>query len=262
VTTAPQPLFLAVGASLPVVAVNHLEGHVLTPRLTEGLPYPFLALLVSGGHCLFVIAHSLGKYERIGTTIDDAPGEAFDKVAKLLGLGYPGGPAVEAAARNGDAGRFAFPRPLAKRKDCDLSFSGLKTAVRQVVLEFSENPPVDDICASFQAACADSLASKTERALERFRGTYPDIICRFAVVGGVAANKELRAALEQVCNNQGASFAAPPLGLCTDNGAMIAWAGLERCAAGLFDPVQPKPRFPLAENVSSDLWSGKRGPKV
>lgn len=254
---------LALGADKPLVAVNHLEGHVLTPRLTDGVAYPYLALLVSGGHCLFVIAHGLDDYERIGTTIDDAPGEAFDKVAKLLGLGYPGGPAVEAMARGGDSTRFALPRPLMNRPGCDLSFSGLKTAVRSVAMENERDPAlIRDLCASFQAASADTLARKAGRALARFREDYPDVPPILAVVGGVAANGVLRGALEAICAENSARFIAPPPMLCTDNAAMIAWAGLERFAAGLMGTLSPRPRFPLARNVDESLWSGKRGAKV
>ena len=239
---------LALAHGLPLVAVNHLEGHALTVRLTDGLAFPYLLLLVSGGHCQLLAVAGVGQYRRLGTTIDDAVGEAFDKTAKLLGLSYPGGPAVEAAARYGDPARFAFPRPLSGRATCDFSFSGLKTAVRTAVEALGKPTPQDiaDICASFQAAVADQLAERTARAMATVSALQP--APRHCVVaGGVAANHALRARLGAVAAEQGFTLVAPPLRLCTDNAAMIAWAGLERLALGLTDGLDApaRARWPL-----------------
>ncbi len=259
---------LSLGSGVPLVPVNHLEGHALTPRLTDGLAYPYLMLLVSGGHCLFLIANGPGDHERIGTTIDDAPGEAFDKVAKMLDLGIPGGPKVEAMARGGDAARFRLPRPLMDRPGCDVSFSGLKTAVRmardaRVAAGGMEARDIADLCASFQAAARDVLVEKSRRAMALFRERLPGGASPgFAVAGGVAANAALRAGLETLAREEGFEAVFPPLALCTDNGAMIAWAGLERHAAGLTGELVPKPRFPVASNPMAGVWTGKRGAKV
>ncbi len=264
---------LAKATGLPLVGVNHLEGHALTPRLTDGLAYPYLLLLVSGGHCQLVEVAGLGDYRRLGGTIDDAPGEAFDKVAKMLGLGFPGGPEVERHAASGDPARFAFPRPLLDREGCDLSFSGLKTALRRARDELSEaqggltRQDVADLCASFQAAAGEALAEKTRRACALFRSRHPEKnhpgAGRLAAAGGVAANRELRARLEQAAAGEGFTLTAPPLKLCTDNGAMIAWAGLERFAAfGASETVSARPRWPLDEDATPMLGSGKRGAKA
>lgn len=259
---------LGLGSGKPLVAVNHLEGHALTPRLTDALPYPYLMLLVSGGHCLFLTVRGPGDHERIGTTIDDAPGEAFDKTAKLLNLGYPGGPMVEQAALKGDEKRFPLPRPLMDRPGCDVSFSGLKTAVRmardaKIADGGIDGQDIADLCAGFQAASRDVLTGKSKRAMARFREEFPDVTNPgFAVAGGVAANIVLREAMEAAASEAGFAFSAPPLSLCTDNAAMIAWAGLERYAHGLEGEIVPKPRFPIASNPSSAIWSGKRGAKV
>src|SRR5690606_8508295 len=213
---------LAAGSGLPLIGVNHLAGHALTPRLTDGIGYPYLMLLVSGGHCQFLSVAGPEQFTRLGGTIDDAPGEAFDKVAKLLGLPQPGGPAVEAAARTGDPRRFALPRPLLDRPGCDLSFSGLKTAVlrqRDALVAAQgglHEQDRADLCAGFQAAVAEVLAEKSRRALAL--SPVPVL----AVAGGVAANASLRAALQAVATQAGADFLAPPLRLCTDNAAMIA----------------------------------------
>ncbi len=259
---------LAAATGLPLIGVNHLEGHALTPRLTDGLAYPYLLLLVSGGHCQFLAVAGLGDYRRLGGTIDDAPGEAFDKIARALGLGFPGGPEVERAAATGDSTRFAFPRPLIERDDCDLSFSGLKTAVvraRDALVAAQGGlwrQDVADLCAGFQAATAEVLAAKTARALRRFRAAHPGAQ-GFAVAGGVAANACLRAALAAAARAEGVSLTAPPLALCTDNGAMIAWAGLERHAAGLApEPVAARPRWPLDTTAAPMLGAGKRGAKA
>jgi len=255
---------LAAATGLPMVGVNHLAGHALTPRLTDSLPYPYLMLLVSGGHCQFLAVEGPAQFRRLGSTIDDAPGEAFDKVAKLLGLPQPGGPPVEAEAAQGDPTRFAFPRPLLDRPGCDLSFSGLKTAVLRardsVVAEKGGLTVQDraDLCAGFQAAVADVLAEKTRRALLAFP------VSAIAVAGGVAANTALRARLETVCATAGTHFLAPPLALCTDNAAMIAWAGIELFQSGQRDgaDLSARSRWPLDESAAPVIGSGKRGAKA
>ncbi|MFQ5955794.1 MAG: tRNA (adenosine(37)-N6)-threonylcarbamoyltransferase complex transferase subunit TsaD [Kiloniellales bacterium] len=235
---------------LPFVAVNHLEGHALTVRLTDGLDFPYLLLLVSGGHCQLLVVSGVGRYRRLGGTVDDAVGEAFDKTAKMLGLGYPGGPAVEAAAAAGDATRFALPRPMLGRDGCDFSFSGLKTAVHHAVQGLPDSPVSDqdaaDLAASFQAAVADVLADRCARAMAAFRDAHPDGMS-LVVAGGVAANRALRARLRALAEAEGFAFLAPPPDLCTDNAAMIAWAGLERLRLGLSDGLDfaPRPRWPL-----------------
>lgn len=261
---------LAAGRALPLWGVNHLAGHALTPRLVADIPFPYLLLLVSGGHCQFLSVEGPESFVRLGGTIDDAPGEAFDKVAKLLGLPQPGGPAVEAEAARGDPLRFAFPRPLLDRDGCDLSFSGLKTAVRRArdrrVAERSGLSRSDraDLCAGFQAAVAETLAEKTRRALRTFTGRAPGLRPVLAVAGGVAANGRIRAALEVVAAAAEARFLAPPLALCTDNGAMIAWAAAERMPAGLPDglALSARPRWPLDDRASPLLGAGRKGAKA
>lgn len=260
---------LAAGAGIPLWGVNHLAGHALTPRLTDGLSFPYLMLLVSGGHCQFLIVDGVDRFQRIGGTIDDAPGEAFDKTAKLLGLPQPGGPAVEAEAMLGDARRFAFPRPLLDRPGCDLSFSGLKTALlraRDALVAEKGGITVQDrrdLCASFQEAVAAVLGEKTRRALAVYQDRNPAEPA-LAVAGGVAANKAIRAMLETVADAAGARFLAPPLRLCTDNAAMIAWAGIERARAGLGSAADlvARPRWPLDATAAPMIGSGKKGAKA
>jgi N6-L-threonylcarbamoyladenine synthase len=239
---------LASARGLPFLAVNHLEGHALTARLTDGLDFPYLLLLVSGGHCQLVAVEGVGRYRRLGGTVDDAVGEAFDKTAKLLGLGYPGGPAVERAAADGDPHAVHLPRPMAGKPGCDFSFSGLKTAVRQARARIArfDDAAAADLAASFQAAVADVLADRCAHALESFRAEHGQA-GPLVVAGGVAANAQLRRRLHAVAADAGARLVAPPLDLCTDNAAMIAWAGLERLALGLSDPLDfaPRPRWPL-----------------
>ncbi len=234
---------LAFAHEKPFLAVNHLEGHALSVRLTEPVTFPYLLLLVSGGHCQLLTVRGPGDFVRLGTTIDDAVGECFDKTAKLLGLGFPGGPAVERTARSGDAQRFALPRPMWKKPGCDFSFSGLKTAVRQAVekLPPSDSQAIADLCASFQRTVSDVLADRCGNALAL--APSPTLV----VAGGVAANLYLRGRLEEVAARHGASLVAPPVKLCTDNGAMIAWAGLERLRLGKTDGLdfRPRPRWPL-----------------
>ncbi len=255
---------LAAATGLPMVGVNHLAGHALTPRLTDNLPFPYLMLLVSGGHCQFLAVEGPDRFRRLGSTIDDAPGEAFDKIAKLLALPQPGGPHVETEAELGDPRRFAFPRPLLDRPGCDLSFSGLKTAVLRardtLIAQHGGLRMQDrrDLCAGFQAAVADVLAAKTERAVQAFPAPA------LAVAGGVAANRAIRAMLETVAHRNGATFTAPPLRLCTDNAAMIAWAGIERFRLGHRDgaDLAARSRWPLDEAASPVIGSGKRGAKA
>ncbi len=243
---------IAAAHDLPFFAVNHLEAHVLTPRLTHAVDFPYLALLASGGHCQLVAVAGVGRHRLLGATVDDAAGEAFDKVGKMLGLGYPGGPAVERAAACGDAERFALPRPLRGRPGCDFSFSGLKTALRHAVEALPPGPLADtdiaDLCAGFQEAVADAMADRTANAIALFRGLCPGGATLVAA-GGVAANRVLRARIESVAQAHGLAFVAPPPRLCTDNAAMVAWAGIERLALGLADGLDfaPRPRWPLEE---------------
>ena len=242
----------AIAAALgrPFIAVNHLEGHALTARLTDGLDFPYLLLLVSGGHCQLLAVEGVGRYRRLGTTVDDALGEAFDKTAKLLGLGYPGGPVVEKAAKSGDAKRFPLPRPMLGRAGCDFSFSGLKTKVRQTVEALPDGKPTRkdaaDIAAAFQRAVEDVLADRAGNAIDVFRKSHPGN-GTLVVAGGVAANAAIRARLEGLAREKGFRFLAPPARLCTDNGAMIAWAGVERLRLGLTDGLdfKARPRWPL-----------------
>ncbi|WP_207484661.1 tRNA (adenosine(37)-N6)-threonylcarbamoyltransferase complex transferase subunit TsaD [Arenibaculum pallidiluteum] len=235
---------------LPFVAVNHLEAHALTARLTDPeLRFPYLLLLVSGGHCQLLAVEGVGRYRRLGTTIDDAAGEAFDKAAKLMGLGYPGGPALERAAQGGDPARFDLPRPMKGRPGCDFSFSGLKTAVRLAVDSLPaplSDADRSDLAASFQQAVADSLADRCKRAIAAFRAEHPDGTA-LVVAGGVAANAAIRQRLRLLAERAGLRFVAPPLRLCTDNAAMVAWAGVERLRAGSADGLDfaPRPRWPL-----------------
>ncbi|WP_417806339.1 tRNA (adenosine(37)-N6)-threonylcarbamoyltransferase complex transferase subunit TsaD [Thioclava sp.] len=260
---------LAAGAGLPLIGVNHLAGHALTPRLTDGLDFPYLMLLVSGGHCQFLIAKGPEDFTRLGGTIDDAPGEAFDKVAKLLALPQPGGPAVEVEATKGDPKSIPLPRPLLDRPGCDMSFSGLKTAVLRardkIIAQHGGLPRAQraDLCASFQAAVADVLTEKSRRALHDYLAYAPKRPA-LAVAGGVAANKAIGASLETVCVELGAEFLAPPLRLCTDNAAMIAYAGIERFRAGARDGMDlaARPRWPLDQTSPALLGSGKKGAKA
>ena len=240
---------LAAALGKPLLAVNHLEAHALTARLTDGVAFPYLMLLVSGGHSQFVLVRGVGDYRLWGTTIDDAAGEAFDKVAKLLGLGQPGGPEVERQALAGDASRFRLPRPLLREARLDFSFSGLKTAVRlaaEAAAPLSDGD-VADICAGFQAAVTDIVGARARAALARFRAELPEQRPVLVVAGGVAANRAIGARLRAVADEAGAQLVVPPAALCTDNGAMVAWAGAERLALGASDglEVAAKARWPL-----------------
>jgi len=253
---------IALTHNKPFVAVNHLEGHALTVRLSEQVKFPYLLLLVSGGHCQLLAVEGIGKYKRLGTTIDDALGEAFDKSAKLLGLGYPGGPHVEkAAALSENPERFSLPRPMKGKPGCDFSFSGLKTAVRQTAEKLPPGPfkdeDLNDLCAAFQVAAADTLVDRCTRALKMFKRDYPNGNT-LVVAGGVAANKAIREQLSQMCDKHKMQMVAPPLKLCTDNGAMIAWAGLEAFKAGQRDTLDfaPRPRWPLDPDAPKAAYAG------
>ncbi len=261
---------LAAGSGKPLISVNHLAGHALTPRMTDGTSFPYLMLLVSGGHCQFLIVHAADRFTRLGGTIDDAPGEAFDKTAKLLGLGNPGGPLVEKEALQGEARRFKLPRPLLDRAGCDMSFSGLKTALRRardLIVDEKGGLTVQDradLCAGFQAAVADTLIEKTRRACLAFIEQTNTKMPVLAVAGGVAANTAIRHGLQGLCEKQGFAFLAPPLKYCTDNAAMIAWVGVEKYRAGDFSSMAmaARPRWPLDQTAKPMLGSGKKGAKA
>lgn len=260
---------LSAALGKPLYGVNHLAGHALTPRLTDDVAYPYLMLLVSGGHCQFLVVNGPDDFTRLGGTIDDAPGEAFDKIARLLALPQPGGPSVELAALTGDAKRFKLPRPLLDREGCDLSFSGLKTAVLRtrdkVVAEKKGLTKQDqsDLSAGFQACVVDVLVEKTRRAFALYltHGPAKPALC---VAGGVAANMAIRAGLETLCTEFEADFIAPPLELCTDNAAMIGYAALEQMTVQ--DPddmtLSARPRWPLDQISPAMLGSGKKGAKA
>ena len=246
---------LALVTRKPLLAVNHLEAHALTARLTDNLPFPYLLLLASGGHTQLVAVRGVGDYVRLGSTVDDAIGEAFDKVAKLLGLGYPGGPEVERMAESGDPERFALPRPMLGRREADFSLSGLKTALRieaERIAPLAERD-VADLCASFQAAVVDVVVDRARVALRAFSGVAGRPTALVAAVG-VSANGAIRRALAALAGEAGLGFVAPPLPLCGDNGAMIAWAGLERLRLGLVDDLTApaRPRWPLAVDPARD----------
>lgn len=258
---------IALARGLPFLAINHLEGHALTPRLLGDVQFPYLLLLMSGGHTQFQLVRGVGDYKRLGTTIDDALGEAFDKTAKLLGLGFPGGPLVESYATRGNANRFDLPRPLKGRAGCDFSFSGLKTAVREAAQDLGTLADQDkaDLCASFQNAVSETITNRLHNAFAMFREICPETFTPMLVVaGGVAANKVLRQALEITSANSGFALSVPPIHLCTDNAAMIAWAAAERFELGLSDdqaaPVRP--RWPLDSVSAPAFGSGRLGAKA
>lgn len=237
--------------NIPLIAVNHLEGHALTPRLTGDVEYPFLLLLMSGGHCQILICKNVNDYEILGSTIDDALGEVYDKFARMMSLGYPGGPIIEEMAKKGDENRFDLPRPLKGRDNCDFSFSGLKTKLCQYIDlyegEYIPEKDAQDLAASFQKAVKDCLQDRLNRAMKIAKEKYPEIE-DFVVAGGVAANEYLIKQLSIQAENHGLKLSAPPLALCSDNAAMIAWAAIERYQAGLIDDLdfKPRPRWPLA----------------
>jgi len=268
ITTAKA---LALVHKKPLIAVNHLEGHALTARLSDDLPFPYLLLLATGGHCQLLIVEGVGRYRRLGTTIDDAVGEAFDKAAKMLGLGYPGGPEIERAAAESSPAerrRFPLPRPLAGRPGCDFSFSGLKTALRLCIenlapTDLEGGVPTREVVAAiagaFQDAVADVMADRAGNALKSFLSRHPDAPTRHLVIaGGVAANQALRARLAALADKRGVRLVAPPLALCTDNAAMIAWAGVERLRLGLTDGLDfaPRPRWPLDPSAPRAIGAG------
>src|SRR5580704_15032121 len=226
---------LALVAGKPLVAVNHLEAHALTARLTDGTEFPFLLLLISGGHCQLLTVEGVGRFHLLGTTIDDAVGEAFDKTAKLLNAGYPGGPAIESLATRGNPKRFAFPRPMLGRAGADFSLSGLKTAVRQVVRgQPQDSGAEEDIAAGFQAAIIDVIVDRTRSAMRRYANDFANNRT-LVVAGGVAANRAIGRSLASLCKQEGFRIQIPPPRLCTDNGAMVAWTGVERLQLGLID---------------------------
>jgi N6-L-threonylcarbamoyladenine synthase len=238
---------IALALDKPLVAVNHLEGHAVSARLGARVDYPFLLLLVSGGHCQLLDVEGVGRCHRLGSTIDDAAGEAFDKIAKAMGLPYPGGPALERLAEGGDASRFTLPRALLGREGCDFSFSGLKTAAARMAEGVADPTDRRDLAAAVQAAIARQLAERTERAMAVYLRAHGGVERRFVVAGGVAANRAVRARLQALAEANGFTFTAPPLVYCTDNAAMIALAGAERLAGGLSDGLDApaRPRWPL-----------------
>ncbi|MDB2438690.1 tRNA (adenosine(37)-N6)-threonylcarbamoyltransferase complex transferase subunit TsaD [Hellea sp.] len=261
---------LAMSLDVPLIAVNHLEGHALSPRLAGECPFPYLLLLISGGHTQLLSVKGLGDYQRLGSTVDDAAGEAFDKTAKVMGLGFPGGPNVERTAKNGNPAAIKLPRPFKGKDHADFSFAGLKTAVARAY-DASDKTEIAkaDIAASFQEAVCDVLTERSLRAMQMFRDDIkaePDSAQRFVVAGGVAANSQIRSSLDKLCEDSNFSLLAPPLKFCTDNAAMIALAGAEHYALGNFDnmDVKARPRWPLdgdsaKHNPASGF--GKKGPK-
>jgi N6-L-threonylcarbamoyladenine synthase len=257
--TTAKAIALALGK--PLLAINHLEAHALTPRLIGKCEFPYLLLLISGGHTQLQIVESVGRYARIGTTIDDALGEAFDKTAKLLGLGYPGGPEVEVRARSGDPRRFDLPRPLLGKPGCHFSFSGLKTAIRETVegLGAPTEQDIADLCASFERAIAETMRDRVGRGMDEFLVRHPRVEKpAFVVSGGVAANVALKSVFETLAAERGFRLIVPPAKLCTDNAAMVAWAGCERLALGLSDDLDfaARPRWPLDASATPAPGAG------
>ncbi|WP_313003413.1 tRNA (adenosine(37)-N6)-threonylcarbamoyltransferase complex transferase subunit TsaD [Brevundimonas sp.] len=277
---------VALARGLPLIAVNHLEGHAVSARLGAETAYPFLLLLVSGGHCQLLEVRGIGDMSRLGTTIDDAAGEAFDKIAKAMGLGYPGGPALEKLAEKGDGSRFELPRALLGRKDCDFSFSGLKTAASRLAQTCDSEQDRADLADAVQKAIARQLSERTERAMVAYAEQHPELqsatgalkqpsaereavgpkskSLHFVVAGGVAANKTIRRTLEDLATRHGFSFLAPPMVYCTDNAAMIALAGAERLEKGLTSDIDvaARPRWPLDEaRANADPVHKKTGRK-
>ena len=255
---------ISVALKKPFFPINHLEGHVLSIRLFEECKFPFLALLVSGGHCQILIAKNIGDYELLGTTYDDAIGETFDKVAKMLDMKYPGGPEIEKKARNGNPKKFNLPKPLINKKNCDFSFSGLKTATnklcKRMKLEKKMKKNVKDICASFQETVCEVIVDRCRNAIKIFNKRFPSKEIGLVIVGGVASNNYLRSKLSFLAKEINFSFIAPPKELCTDNAAMIAWAAIERIKIGMKGDInfKPTPRWQLNVSNSSKRISNKR----
>ncbi len=260
---------LAAGSGLPIIGVNHLAAHALTVRMTHKVSFPFLCLLVSGGHCQFLAVKDSDKFIRLGGTIDDAPGEAFDKTARQLGLSQPGGPSIEKWAKEGNPFKYAFPRPLKNQQGCNMSFSGLKTSIlreKEKIIAAEQTistTRMADLCASFQKAVSESLSQKSQVALDIFTDAFGRIPTLFALSGGVAANHMIRMDVQEICRENNIPFYAPPLEYCTDNGAMIAWVGIEKFRAKKFDgfDLQARSRWPLDTTSSPLLGGGKRGAK-
>ena len=258
---------MALALGLPLIAVNHLEGHAVSARLARPIPYPFLLLLVSGGHCQLLDVAGVGASKRLGSTIDDAAGEAFDKIGAALGLGYPAGPALECLAAGGDPGRMELPRSLLGRAGCDFSFSGLKTAAARLAAGMTAETDRRDLAAAVQAEIVRQLVDRTSRAMAVYALAHGGADRRLVVAGGVAANRAVRAGLSELAVGQGFSFDSPPLELCTDNAAMIALAGVERLALGLTDPLDApaRPRWPLDEaaaRLRPTHLAGRKGAKA
>ena len=258
---------IALSLDIPLIGVNHLEGHALSPRLTQPCPFPYLLLLVSGGHTQLLSVNGLGDYTRLGSTVDDAAGEAFDKTAKIMNLGFPGGPALERMAEFGNPKAVPLPRPFKGKPHADFSFAGLKTAAARAFAGFSNvcEQNKADLAASFQAAVTDVINDRTARAMDMFKDKHKGDL-RFVVAGGVAANASIRAGLEELCKGNGFTLSAPPLVYCTDNAAMIALVGAEKLAAGQVDDlaVRARPRWPLDEQSAKHnpaSGSGRKGPK-
>ncbi len=261
---------LSYGLNKPLIGVNHLVGHALTPRLTHSTRYPYLILIASGGHCQFVIVKGPSSFTRLGGTIDDAPGEAFDKTAKIMGLGYPGGPAVEKKALKGDPQAFSLPSPLTKQENCDMSFSGLKTALKREVDQIIKtsgaltDTDINNLCASFQNTMINIFTNKTKKAMAIFKNQYPGIRHTIAIAGGVAANKSIGSAISKIAKDFDFNLIIPDSKLCTDNAAIIASAGCELFIIKQFfdKTLIPRPRWPLDNNASPLIGSGKKGRKA
>jgi N6-L-threonylcarbamoyladenine synthase len=258
---------IACAHNKPFLGINHLEGHALTPRLTDNINFPYLLLLISGGHTQILVVEGVGKYKRWGTTLDDAAGECFDKSAKMMGLPYPGGPelqkiALECQSPSDAIKQFPLPSPMKGKKGCDFSFSGLKTAVRTHIENLPEGDlkrdDISNLAYAFQLKMAEVLQNRTQKAVKRFRETYSTDTPTLVVSGGVAANTEIRIALENLCADHSFRFYAPPLSLCQDNAAMIAWAGIERIKIGLTDPLdfKARPRWPLDPTAEPKIGAG------
>lgn len=256
---------IAMSLQKPFIAINHLEAHALTARLTHNVAYPYLLLLVSGGHTQLLIIEKLGKYIRLGSTIDDALGEAFDKTAKLMGVSYPGGAKIEKYAQSGDPYKYNLPRPLKNRADLNFSFSGLKTAVRNIISDQPLNDTIrSDISASFQLAICDILETKVAKAIEYFKEHYPNYQPKLVIAGGVAANNKIRETLRALSERYNCEFIVPEAKLCTDNAAMVAWAGLEHFKAGHSSSLNfsIKARWPLDTIAEPLVGTGRKGAKV